>query len=357
MSDINKLTELITKQFEETNKKLESLQTTLQTDIATIRTDLKLQENSQIDEIKIQIETLKQDRLRNNIRLTSLPPEAFEDPTETVFAIDNVLQLSHIPSDFVAYADRHKSSLIISFASYSHKRTFMTSMQQRKSLLVEEVFPSIKSNANIYANDQLTPYFAKLFQTAWQAKKEGQIFSASSLGGRIKVKLNESGPAMPIESLQQFTKLLGENGHIKAQNQSSGSSNTQNDDTNDNKNNNNSNKEDTQLMKSQQPASNNPALQRYISRNTPDHRVNRPSANKFSSKTRFDLKQHRIQSRDRYRGDIDIDSSPPHRESRYSSGNRSKSYGRPSPPNYRRDRRHNDYSGYNDTRDKYSRGR
>lgn len=367
MADIDKLTDLITKQFEETNKKLESLQTTLQTDIAAIRTDVSqhndrlsaierdlwsIQESSQIDEIKIQIETLKQDRLSNNIRLTSLPTEAFENPTETVFAIDNVLELSLIPSDFTAYADRHKSSLIISFTSYSHKRTFMNTMQQRKSLLVEEVFPSIQSNANIYANDQLTPYFAKLFQTAWQAKKEGKVFSASSLGGRIKVKLIENGPAIPIQSLQQLTKLLGDNGLIQAQNQPGGSSNTQNDYTNGKKNDNNSIKEDILGTKSQQPASNNPALQRYIGRNTPDIRDNRPSVNKFSSKIRSDLKQHRIKSRDRYRGEIDVDTSPPPRGSRHSNGNRAKSYG---PPNFRRDRRHNDYEGYNDSRDNYYR--
>lgn len=299
MGDIDKITDLITKQFEETNKKLESLQTTLQTDIAAIRTDVSqhndritsierdlwsIHENSQIDKIKIQIETLKQDRLRNNIRLTSLPPEAFENPTETVLAIDKVLQLSLILSDFTAYADRHKSSLIIALENYSLKRTFMNTMQQRKSLLVEEVFPSIKSNANIYANDQLTPYFAKLFQTAWQAKKDGKLFSASSLGGRIKVRLSENAPAKLIESLQQLTSLLGENAHVKAQNQPNGSSNTQNDDTNGNKNNNNSNKEDTQRIKSLQPASNNPALQRYTSRYTHDRRENRPSVNKFSSK-------------------------------------------------------------------------
>lgn len=179
---MDQIKKLIETNFEETNKKIESLQTTLKTDIVTINTNLShhndriasieqelcsIKEDKQIDEIKVQIEMLKQDRLRNNIRLTGLPPTAFDDPNDTVFAIDNILQLGLIPSDFTAYADRNKSSLIVSFANHPHKRLFMNTLQQRKSLLVEEIFPSIQSNSNVYANDQLTLYFAQLFHMAW----------------------------------------------------------------------------------------------------------------------------------------------------------------------------------------------
>lgn len=353
MSEMEKITNLIEKNFGETNKKLESLQSTLENDIATIRTDLgqhndrittieqdirAIQESSRFNEIEIQIEMLKQDRLRNNIRLTGLPPIAFDNPTETVIAIDGILHLSLMPSDFTVYADKHKSSLMISFANYSHKRSFMSSLQQRKSLLAEEVFPSIQSNANIFANDQLTPYFAKLFQAAWQAKKEGRIHSASSLGGRIKVKRNETSAAITIETHQQLTDMLGENGHIEApQQQLSGPSTSQNDNSNNNNNkgNNNNNKDHNNRGKGPQPASTNPSLQRYIDRRSSDRRDNRPTTNKFRSKNREDLQRNRTDSRDRYRGAIDHDTSPPSREPYYRSEHRSKSFGRSSSPSYR----------------------
>lgn len=369
MSEMDKVTELIEKKFEETNKKLETLQTALQNDVATIRSDLgqhsnriasierdirAIQESNQMDEIKIQIEMLKQDRLRNNIRLTGLPAIAFDNPTETVFAIDNVLQQSLIPSDFTVYADKHKSSLIISFANYSHKRTFMSSLQQRKSLLAEEVFPSIKSNSNIFANDQLTPYYAKLFQAAWQAKKDGQIHSASSLGGRIKLKRNESSAAITIETHQQLIDILGENSSIEAQQQTSGLPNTQSEDDSSNKGNNNNNKDNNIRGKGPQPASNNPSLQRYIDRNTSDRRDNRPSANKFNRKIREDLQRNRINSRDRYRGAIDFDENPPPGESHYSNEKRYQPFGRSSSPSYRHGRKFNEY---NDSRSRFSRRR
>lgn len=146
-----------------------------------------------------------------------------------MFAIDEILQLNLIPSDFTVYADRNKSSLIVSFAAQSHKRMLMNALQQRKSLLAEENFPSIESNSNIYANDQLTSYFASIFQAAWKAKKEGLIFSASSLGGKIKVKRFENSPATVVDTHQQLNNLLKCDRSDGAQNQSNGTPDTRND--------------------------------------------------------------------------------------------------------------------------------
>lgn len=222
-TDNNQLIKLIESKFAETNKNNESIKSTFQNEIADIQSNITshtnridaivndinaLRSDNQLDEIRLQLELIKQDRLRNNLRLTGLPPVAFEDPVDTIMQIESVLKIGLIISDFTAYADRHKSSLIVSFSSFTFKRMFTNELHRRKSLLVEEVFPSLKSNSNIYSNDQLTPYFAKLFQTAWQAKKDGLIHSASSLGGRIKVKLNESSQPISIETEQQLNDLL-----------------------------------------------------------------------------------------------------------------------------------------------------
>lgn len=182
----SELTHLIESKFAETNQNIASLQTALRDDVTTINTKLdshhsrieKIEDelrttvnNTTLEEIQLQLEQLKQDRLRNNLRLTGLPPIAFDDPVETIMRIDSLLEIGLLPSDFSVYADRNKSSLIVSFGNYAHKRIVINQLQHRKSLLAEELFPAISSNSNIYANDQLTPYFAKLFQAAWQAKK------------------------------------------------------------------------------------------------------------------------------------------------------------------------------------------
>lgn len=360
MSDMDKVVNLIEKNFEETNKKIELLQASLQSDIAYIHTNVSqhndrittieheltsIKNSSQLDEIKIQVETLKQDRLRTNIRLTGLPTIAFDDPIETVFSIDNILQIGLIPSDFSVYADRNKSSLIISFSNYSLKRTFMSLLQQRKSLLAEEVFPAIESSSNIYANDQLPSYFAELFQSAWQAKKEGKVYSASSLGGKIKVKQCESSPAIIINTQQQLDEVINDTRQPEAPTPSNGSTNARDDDNN---------KENNPRTNSQQPASNNPALQRYIARKTTTQRDQRPVVNKFSSRIRADVHKQRLNSRDRaYRGDIDFEFSPPPKTSNRFSENRFNTHIATS-SQYQNKNRHYEY---NDPRPKYSRDR
>lgn len=102
--------------------------------------------------------------------------------------IIDVLKLELLPSDFVAYSDRNQASIILTFDHQAHKRLFMSALRQRNELLVEEIFTSIRSNSKIYCIDQLTPYFASLFQKACDAKKQKLIYSASSLGDRIKIR-------------------------------------------------------------------------------------------------------------------------------------------------------------------------
>lgn len=57
-------------------------------------------------------------------------------------------------------------------------------------------------------NDQLTLFFAKLFQLAWKAKKAGTIFSASSLGGRIRITLSENSQSRIIQNEAQLNHII-----------------------------------------------------------------------------------------------------------------------------------------------------
>lgn len=365
MSDIENLTQLIQEKFNETNNKIESIQSTLSSDLTTVHTNLEQHDSrikaiesenitkaNELDTIKAELEILKQDRLRNNIRLTGLPPMGFDDPMATVLAIDRILNLSLLPTDVNVYADRHKSSLIVSFASYSLKRSYMNALQQRRSLLVEEIFPSIQSQSNIYANDQLTPYFANLFQLAWKAKKEGKLFSASSLGGRIKVKRSENSSFVIIIMQKQLDEILNGEPNNDAQPPTSGSSTARNGDNRNNSNNNSSNTSNSNnnstnntTRKGPQPATSKPSLRNYLDHRQSHRYGNRPSINRFKLRNRDEFHKHRANSRDRtYRGAIDFDeSSPPpsnhHRsDNRYSSNRRSRS---PSNHRYHLSNRHN----------------
>lgn len=195
-----------TAKIDTTNTKIETLQTTLNNEIDSIRSELSDHTNrldkveneikstnitEKFEEMSLQIELLKQDRLRNNLRITGLPETAYDDPDDALLRIAHVLQIDLIPSDYTVYVDRHKSSIIVLFASHTYKRSMINAMKNKQSLFVEELY-DMPSNTRIFMNDQLSPYFAKLFQLAWQAKKDGTLYSASSAGGRIRIKKFEN---------------------------------------------------------------------------------------------------------------------------------------------------------------------
>lgn len=209
--------------IEKTNEKIDSLQSTINTDIGKIQNDLldhknriekvesEIKSNSCSDtiaQLSLEIEHLKQDRLRNNIRITGLPEHAFNDPDESILRIDQILSTGLIPSDWTVHADRNKSSLIISFTSHAVKRFFMDEIRKKQTLFAEELYDNIRSNSRVYFNDQLTPYFAKLFNKAWTAKKAGTLFAVSSLGGRIRVKKFENGPSTVIDTESQLQYIV-----------------------------------------------------------------------------------------------------------------------------------------------------
>lgn len=132
MSEFEKMQDIIKHEFANTNSKIETIQSTLDQKINDIHSEVgvhnerikKLEDyaatdSHRIDALSYQIETLKQDRLRNNLRLTGLPPPAFENTRDTIMKIVTVLQLDLLPSDFIAYNDRNKSFRFSQIHKYS----------------------------------------------------------------------------------------------------------------------------------------------------------------------------------------------------------------------------------------------
>lgn len=114
--------------IEKTNGKIDSIQKTIKTDIGQIQSRIEKVENEiyskasvdTVAELSLQIEHLKQDRLRNNIRVTGLPQNAFNDPDDAILRIDSILKTDLIPSDWTVHADRFKS-----FVRKPHHQTLL----------------------------------------------------------------------------------------------------------------------------------------------------------------------------------------------------------------------------------------
>lgn len=220
MSEIDQLRAFIKDEFTNTNSIIESVEKKVtevvkQVDVHTTRInqleDFSVADNRRLNTMEYQIELLNQDRLRNNLRLTGLPPIAYERVDNTVMQIIKVLNINLFPSEFTAYSDNKNYCIIVAFDHLSHKRQFMDTLRQRNQLLVEEVFPSIRSNEKIFCNDQLTPYFSQLFRRAWEAKKAKQIHSASSIGGRVKIRTKPNGNLITIESIEHLNEIISSN--------------------------------------------------------------------------------------------------------------------------------------------------
>lgn len=233
--EIKSLHSTIKALFAETNKKIESYHTEVKADIANIHSELSKHKdrieqientlkaddnNVKISEMQLHIELLKQHQLRNNIRFTGLPSIAYNDPDEAILRIDSVLKTDLVPSDYTFYADRNKSSIIVAFTNYNLKRLVMDKMKEKQSLFVEEIY-DIDSDSRVFINDQLTPYFANLFQNAWRAKKDGTIFSASSVGGRIKVKKTEQSQPIIVQTESQLNDIISNDGEKVSTHESS----------------------------------------------------------------------------------------------------------------------------------------
>lgn len=78
----------------------------------------------------------------------------------------------------------------------------------KKSLMVEEVFESFKSNGQIYSNDHLTPYFSNLYLIACKAKKDGKIASASSYGGKIRARKTTDDAPIIITTVHHYNSYV-----------------------------------------------------------------------------------------------------------------------------------------------------
>lgn len=98
--------------------------------------------NHIIDELSLQIEILKQDKSKINLRLTGLHQCAINDPDETIIRIAEKLSIDIIPTEYTIYVDREKSSIIVCFETYALQRIMMDAMR-KKILFVEEIYEQV----------------------------------------------------------------------------------------------------------------------------------------------------------------------------------------------------------------------
>lgn len=161
-----------------------------------------------IASLEYTIQTLQQDKLRNNVCISGVPIDAETDVADIVIKIANVLQITLRPIDFTAYATTNNKFIIVNFNNYTHKQLLRSRIRAKKSLMVEEVLGATRSNSQIYINEHLTQYFNHLYLLARTAAKQGKIKSAMSTGGKIRVRKNEDSVPVLITNELQLQSII-----------------------------------------------------------------------------------------------------------------------------------------------------
>lgn len=188
----------------ETNIKINSMEKKV--DNLTANNDTN---SNRLDYLESQLESLKQDRLKNNICISGVPLDLFEtmNAAEIMITIANKLGADINNSHFSAHPVSNKRFIIANFYNYKHKQTIINKIRVKRSLMVEEVF-SYSSNSQIYLNDHLTPYITRLFLIARNAKKEGKLASATSYGGIVRVRKNQNDAPTAITNEAQLQNII-----------------------------------------------------------------------------------------------------------------------------------------------------
>lgn len=202
-NDINHVSDEIKSFYAQSKDRFENIETKMSTIEQTHN-----EHNDAITELAVNVEQLKQDKLRNNIRISGIIPDWDGDCKGLVMKIITKLNVQATVNDFTTYTTANNKFVIVSFYNYVHKASLLNKMRVKKSLMVEEIFPSAKSNSQLYFNDHLIPYFNELFITAFKAKKNGTLCSASSWGGRVRVRKSQSDPPIVINTMAQLEYIL-----------------------------------------------------------------------------------------------------------------------------------------------------
>lgn len=167
--------------------------------------------NTNTDRISVlehTIHMLQQDKLKNNVCISGVPLDEQIKATEAVVKIAEFFQIQIAEYDFSAYATANNKFIIATFHNFGTKQSLLNKIRSKRSLMVEEVFGTLRSNSQIYINEHLTRYFNNLYLMARVAKKQGKLASALSSSGKIRVRKHADDVPIIITDEYQLKTLI-----------------------------------------------------------------------------------------------------------------------------------------------------
>jgi hypothetical protein len=216
------LENMFTKQFENINDKLDKTLQQLQNatkeieQLKLINRELK-EENKELkeraDQMEIEIHHLAQYSRNRNIELHGIPEQQGEKIEEIVIQVGKKLQVDFNNSDFVAHRigmNNHRKNIprpiIVQFDKRKIRDNILKNGKQSK-LSTKDINMQFMDNP-LYVNENLSPYFKKLFHQAKQLKTSHGFRYIWIANSKILVKKQEGSKPVCIGSEKDLKKII-----------------------------------------------------------------------------------------------------------------------------------------------------
>lgn len=182
--------------------------TTLQVQNEVTKTRVDTCESS-INQMRYEIELLKQRQLNSNICIDGIPYNPNENLKQIFEKVCKVINYN-LPAYNAIYRTHGttKKSIIVSIQNESNKFGILGAKKIKKSVITEELQLNLTTNTEVRINHHLSPYFANLLYTARQSVKQGELHAAWYTTKGINIIKSSNDTPQIVTSTNDLMKAI-----------------------------------------------------------------------------------------------------------------------------------------------------
>lgn len=156
-------------------------------------------------------ETSKQEIIRKNVSIYGVQKTENEDLNKIAAAIGVALNINITRDDYsnLYRTGKNGELIILSFTSFRKKLELLAARKAKRSLLSSELNILSIAEHSIYINNQLTPYFGKIFSMGRKAVSEKKLAACWVAFNCVCVKKCLTDDRRFIKSLQDMETICG----------------------------------------------------------------------------------------------------------------------------------------------------
>ena len=177
------------------------------------------EQQEEISELYFLQDNLEQYTRKQSLELCGIPDSAYTSTEEAVLQLAEKLDVPMVSEDInISHKIKGKgpgqSKILVKFQSHKAKSKMYKARTKLKNIRFSDVFPSASSatrvaagDGRIFINENLTTYRKELLKKANDKRKDGLVFSAWSLDGKIFVKTSPEGRPVQIFEKEDLEDL------------------------------------------------------------------------------------------------------------------------------------------------------